>query len=322
MLRIGLLSTLLLAVALGGAGVASGAALAAGPDFSLSANPTNVSVPAGISPGSTQVTVTPIGGFTGSVAFQVSGLPAGTSASVAPNPSGASIVFTSSGSSPFSTSTVTITGTSGSLTHTVAIQLQVVPPVSDFAISADQSSVTVVAGSGVLVQDTIRTTTVTGFNGTPTFTATGLPSGVTARFQDTTPVSGGFVSALLFSAAGTATLGTATVTVTGFAGSVASNAITISLTVAASPPPDFSLSSNPGIARLLQGSTGTLAISVVASGGFTGSVAFSVSGLPNGVTPSFSPTSTATGTTLTLSAFETATAGSSTFTVTGTSGSL
>src|SRR5215469_7726725 len=261
MLRIGLLSTLVLAMALGGAGVTSGAALAAGPDFSLSANPTNVSVAAGLSPSSTQVTVTPSGGFAGSVTFQVSGLPSGTSAMVFPNSSGASVVFSSSSSVPFSSSTVTITGTSGALTHTVAIQLQVVPPVSDFAIVAEPSSVSVAAGSGVMVQSTIHATNVTGFTGIPTFTASGLPSGVTARFQDTTPVTGGFVSALLFSADSTAVPGTATITVTGFAGTLASATTTVSLTVTGPHPPDFSLAASPTSITLLQGTSGTVAVS-------------------------------------------------------------
>jgi hypothetical protein len=322
MLRIGLLSTLVLAVALGGAGVASGAALAAGPDFVLVASPQMVEVHAGTGSASTRVTVSPFGGFTGTVTFQVSGLPSGTSATVVPNSSGASIVFTASSSVPTSDTPVMVTGTSGSLTDTLFIQLQVVPPGVDFAIFADQSSVTVGAGSGTLVQDTIRTTTATGFSGIPTFTATGLPAGVTARFQDTTPVSGGFVSALLFSAASTAPRGTVPVTVTGFAASVASPPITISLTVTGPLVPDFSLSANPASTTLLQGSTGTIAISVAPSGGFTGSVGFGVSGLPNGVTASFSPTSSAAGTTLTLSAIQTATTGSSIATVTGTSGSL
>src|SRR5215831_6764447 len=190
MLRIGLLSMLVLTLALGGAGVTSVGVLAAGPDFSLSANPTNLSLPAGIRPTSTEVTVTPSGGFTGTVTFQVSGVPSGTTATVFPDSTGASIVFSSSSNVPFSTSTVTITGTSGALTHTVAIQLQVVPPVSDFGISASPSSLTIKAGSGAQVN--IFTTSVTGFNGPPTFTASGLPTGVTAMFQDTTPVSGGF----------------------------------------------------------------------------------------------------------------------------------
>jgi hypothetical protein len=59
---------------------------------------------------------------------------------------------------------------------------------------------------------------------------------------------------------------------------------------------------------------------VADTGGFTGSVAFTVSGLPSGVTAAFSPTSSATSSVLTLTASSTATTGAFTITVTGTSG--
>ncbi|HEY7201625.1 MAG TPA: hypothetical protein VIC57_15495, partial [Candidatus Dormibacteraeota bacterium] len=181
MLRIGLLCTLVLAVALGGAGAAPGVALADGPDFSLSADPTTVFVPAGISPSSAQVTVTPTGGFAGIVTFQVSGLPSGTSATVVPNSTGASIVFSSLSSAPSSSSTVTVTGTSGALTHTVAIGLQVVQPVHDpvldFSLSASPTSATLLQGSvGRLA---ISVTPIDGFTGSVDFSASGLPNGVT-----------------------------------------------------------------------------------------------------------------------------------------------
>src|SRR5208282_293689 len=57
-------------------------------------------------------------------------------------------------------------------------------------------------------------------------------------------------------------------------------------------------------------------------GGFSGSVALSATGLPAGVTASFSPASTTAASTLTLTAALTAAAKVSSFTVTGTSGSL
>jgi hypothetical protein len=322
MLRIGLLSALVLAVALGGAGMTSGAALAAGPDFSLSATPVLVTLHAGTSSTTVQVTVSATGGFTGAVALQVSGEPPGTSATVVPNSGGANIVFSAPGSVPVSTSTITITGTGGGLTRSTGFTLIVVPPSVPFAIFASPSSVTVTQTPGTLAGTMITGTNVIGFNGIPTFTATGLPSGVTARFQDTTPVGQGFFSELLFSAASTAVPGNATITVTGFAGSVASPPITIALTVTGPNPPDFSLSASTANVTLLQGSSGTVAISVVPSGGFTGSVAFTAGGLPNGVTASFNPTSSATGTTLTLSAIQTASPGTATVVVTGTSGSL
>jgi len=56
--------------------------------------------------------------------------------------------------------------------------------------------------------------------------------------------------------------------------------------------------------------------------GFSGSVSLSASGLPAGVTASFSPSSTTTTSTLTLTASSTATTGTATVTITGTSGSL
>src|SRR5262249_8029344 len=69
--------------------------------------------------------------------------------------------------------------------------------------------------------------------------------------------------------------------------------------------------------------TSTLTVTPSPSG-FSGTVTFSASGLPTGVTASFSPTSVASSgtSTLTLSAASTASAGSATVTVTGTSGSL
>jgi hypothetical protein len=72
------------------------------------------------------------------------------------------------------------------------------------------------------------------------------------------------------------------------------------------------------------GSSATDGVTVAAAGGFTGTVSFSVSGLPTGVTASFSPASVATSgkTTLTLTPGSgTASLQSTTLTITGTSGS-
>ncbi|WP_338285290.1 LamG-like jellyroll fold domain-containing protein [Luteolibacter sp. LG18] len=71
-----------------------------------------------------------------------------------------------------------------------------------------------------------------------------------------------------------------------------------------------------------QGGSGSYTINVAPTGGFTGSVTFTASGLPTGVTASFSPASSTTTTTLTLTANATATTGTKDITVTGTSGSL
>ncbi|MBU6198231.1 MAG: PKD domain-containing protein [Xanthomonadaceae bacterium] len=88
------------------------------------------------------------------------------------------------------------------------------------------------------------------------------------------------------------------------------------------PAPDFSIAAAPASLGIAQGASGTSTVTVSPQNGFGGSVALSASGLPSGVTASFSPASTAGSSTLTLSASATAATGTSTMTITGTSGSL
>ena len=87
--------------------------------------------------------------------------------------------------------------------------------------------------------------------------------------------------------------------------------------------PDFSLSANPGSVSTAQGATGTSTVAVAGTGGFSGSVALSVSGVPSGATSSLSVASVAAGGSATLSlSAGTAAAGTYAVTVTGTSGAL
>src|SRR5437879_310501 len=53
-------------------------------------------------------------------------------------------------------------------------------------------------------------------------------------------------------------------------------------------PPDFGLSTSPGTLTIAQGSNGSSTITVAPQNGFTGNVNLAASGLPNGVTASFS----------------------------------
>jgi F5/8 type C domain/Domain of unknown function (DUF1929)/Glyoxal oxidase N-terminus len=98
------------------------------PDFSLSATPSTRSVVAG---GSTTytVTVTPSGGFNGTVGFSASGLPAGAAASFSPptvSGSGSTTMTVTTGSTtPAGSYTLTITGSSGSLSHQSTVTLTV-----------------------------------------------------------------------------------------------------------------------------------------------------------------------------------------------------
>jgi hypothetical protein len=96
------------------------------PDFSLSASPSSVSVVQGNTATST-ISVTDVGGFTGSVTLSASGLPSGVTASFGTNPTTSTSVltFTASSTATLGAATVTVTGTSGTLTHTTTISLTV-----------------------------------------------------------------------------------------------------------------------------------------------------------------------------------------------------
>jgi hypothetical protein len=96
------------------------------PDFSLSG--TNATVVQGAT-GTSTITVTGTGGFTGSVALSVMGLPTGVTASFNPatTTTTSTLTFTAATTAAAATTNVTITGVSGSLTHTTSVALTVSP---------------------------------------------------------------------------------------------------------------------------------------------------------------------------------------------------
>ncbi|HZD95286.1 MAG TPA: hypothetical protein VE133_13585 [Candidatus Sulfotelmatobacter sp.] len=90
--------------------------------------------------------------------------------------------------------------------------------------------------------------------------------------------------------------------------------------------PDFALSASPTSVSVTQGGTKTSSISTTVSGDFNSALSLSASGLPAGVTASFSPASIAApgsgSSTVTFSAGSTATVGTSTITINATGGGL
>ena len=89
-----------------------------------------------------------------------------------------------------------------------------------------------------------------------------------------------------------------------------------------STTPDFTVADSPSSTTLAPGGTATINVTTSAVNGSTQSITLSVSGLPSGVTGSFSPATVTAGgsSTLTLTASSTA-SGSGMATITGTSGS-
>jgi hypothetical protein len=255
--------------------------------FTLGASPSTLPVAQGSS-GVSTITVTDVGGFTGAVTLSASGLPSGVTAGFATNPTAGSSVLTLTASSTAATgpATVTITGNVPSVcglpcqipNATTTINLTVNPP-PGFTLSASPDTVTILQGiiTGTS-SSTITVTDVGGFTGAPALAASGLPSGVTASFG-TNPTDGS--STLTLVASATATLGQATVTITGTAPQcpavscpLISASSTIALTVSAPPPtPGFTISALPSSLTVTAGNGGASTITVTPSGGFTGSVA-------------------------------------------------
>ncbi len=189
-----------------------------------------------------------------------------------------------------------------------------------FSISASPTSVSVVRGSNGT--STITTSVSGGFDSAITLSATGQPTGVTVGFG-TNPIAapGSGTSLMTMTVASTTTTGTYTITVTGTGGGI-THSTTVSLTVTAAVSGNFTLSASPTSLTVDRSASGTTKITITPSGGFTGSVTFTASGLGSGVTASFSPNPGTTTSTLTLKASSTATTGTNTVTITGTSGSL
>jgi len=188
------------------------------PDFSLSASPSSQTVTQGDSTVYT-ATVTPSGGFSGTVTFSASGLPAGAGASFNPASvagSGSStMTVTTSGATPPGSYTLTITGTSGSLVHSTTVTLVVASATADFSLSATPSSRTIVRRGSTTY--TVTVTPSGAFAGAVSFSVSGLTGGATASFNPTSVNTSG--SSTMTVNAGNKT-GTFTLTITGTSGSL------------------------------------------------------------------------------------------------------
>lgn len=260
----------------------------------------------------TAVYLSPVNGFNGAVNLSVSGLPSGVTASFSPNPTTSyynQLTFKAGSTVPVGQYPLTITGTSGSVTQTTTMTLTVGAP--SFTIYA-ASSPTI--GQGSTDTGYVYIQAQNGFSGNVNLSISGLPSGVTATFS-TNPTT--YSSAIQFTVASTAAVGSSTLTITGTSGAQ-TQTTTMTLMVAA---PTFTLY-GPYSVNLNQGATATSSVSVSPQYGFTGNVSMSASGLPSGVTATFSPNPTTGSSTVTLSATSTAAPGIATFTITGTSGSI
>ncbi len=168
---------------------------------------------------------------------------------------------------------------------------------------------------------TVKTAT-TGLTSAVALTVSGMPTGVTATFSPATIASPGSGSATLnLAATSAATPGVYTLTVTGTAGSQTAKS-SFSLTVLA---PAFGLAVPTAALGMQNGQTITATVAVTPQNGFNGTITLGTTGLPTGVTATFSPAtlsgSKAATSVMTIVAAKTAKGGFFNYNVTAISGS-
>jgi len=244
----------------------------------------------------------------------VTGYQVSRGATIAGNVSG--LTFTDTGltaNTTYSYSVRALDASGKQSAATAAVNATTAQVTQDYTVGVSPGSLSLARGG---TASTTIAITRTNFTGAVSFTATGLPAGVTVAFSPSTATTGNSVTAT-FTASSTATLGAATVTITGTSGAV-TRTTSVSLTVTAGS--DFTITA-PGPASVARGGTASSTIAINRTS-FTGAVSFSASGLPGGVTVAFNPPTATTGNsvTATFTASSTATLGTANVTITGTSG--
>ncbi len=305
-------------------------------DFSITVNPSSISVQQGQSK-TAVVIVSAIGGFNAEVGLSTSpGLPPGIQISFSSNPitpgsSTMSIIALSSAIT--GTFPLQIIGTSGSLSHSTAFTLTISQGAqASFSLSTSYPSITV--GQGRSTTAIIILTSIGGFLSSVNTTTTWVgptPSGVTVSGPGTlTPPPGGSTSGpLIISATSSPTLGTYLLSVIGTSGTL-SYSLTLTVTITQGAIADFSVGTEPTVVSLGQGTSGTSIITVQSQDGFDSPVALSASwqgSAPSGVTlnlpsPVTPPPYAAVTSTLTVTAAPQSSVGAYTLAVSGTQGPL
>ena len=308
-----------------------------GPGIQLAVAPAAVSISAS-GTATIAVTAIPVGGLT---------VASGAAGSTLSLPSGVPKGITAQWSVPRVTAagtvawTLTVTGSSSAVGGTSTLGLAArVTAKSGAAYAASQSflltvtlpppvlTVTVGSSPVPMVQGSTATVAVAlasnePLNGPVTLSAGGLPPGVSASWSSD-PVTmngeaGGSMLTLL--AQKTASLGTATFTVTATGGgSTASRQVTVQVGQA----PGVQLTLGTTVLAMKHTGTASLSAAVATVGGLSGSVVLAVGGLPGGVTGSFGRVSSQVGgsenATLTLTGSSAARTGTTGVTVSATIG--
>jgi hypothetical protein len=287
-------------------------ARAASPDFTISASPTSATIERG-GTAVYRIHVGAVNGFTGTVTLTDTDpypktVPFFTDLSgndifspVTVNGSGDLLfkVFSNGHQTPVETQTLTVTGTSGSLTHSVGVSLSVTFD-PDFELFSTPFTQTVKPGGSTVYQLQVKPFPV--FSNPVSLSVTGLPANASATITPATVNPGGSATMDVHTTAQTpagsfspSLVGTApTVSPTGVNTTITH---TLALTLEVLPPnSDFSISVSPTAQTISTslGENAVYAVHVTAKNGFIGTVVFTATGAPDNTLAFFSPDSVTT----------------------------
>lgn len=204
------------------------------PAFSVSSSVSSSGMIQGTSLTS-MITILPQPGFSGNVTLAASGLPSGVTASFSQNPTSGNSLLTiaTSASATIGSANIVITGTSGTVSASTMINIQIVAPSPSFTVGVNPASMILAQGqSGSSLVSVIGKN---GFSASLNLSVYGLPSGVVASFSPN-PTTG--TSVLMLTANSSAVVGTYNLIVAGTQGPgwvTESTTLVVTLT----PPPGF-----------------------------------------------------------------------------------
>ena len=318
------------------------AAACPGPEFTVTANPSSLTINPGAT-GTSTIALTSLYGFSGTVSLSTSPSPLcpspncstwsinPTSVTLPPNGTAASTLTITAGTSsptPGNGVNVTVSGTSGNLTRSAIVKFTT-SSTPDFTLSAYPNPQTTQPGATATY--TLLVTSINGFSGTVSLQTPLVPCSTYCWNVNPTvvnvPAGGNATSILIITTTTGIKPGNYQFTVFGFSGGL-SHQVTAYFNVVSSTP-DFSITANPASLQVQTGTTGTSTVAVTSLHGFAGNVSLRVPPSPmcpactswaiNPWTVTLSSNETATST-LTIYAGGNPTSGS--VTVNATSGNL
>src|SRR5438445_4368051 len=267
-----------------------------------------------------QVTFPPTTGLLFTAIYNVTGTTSGA-------PIGYQTGCSSSSVSGTTTCVVIANGSTSPVPETVQTAIFSTNTTPDFVMTASPGAITIAAGSSGT--SFISVTSSNGFSGTVGLNTTVVTGNLTISFNPATVTIGAgqtATSTITISALTSIPPGIYSVSIAGLSGSLF-HSVAVSVTVNASPRPDFSLTVSPSSLNVAQGTSATSTATLTSLNGFIGTVSLSVT-VPAGLTASLTSavvtlSSGGTGTSvLTISTMSSTPLGTFTVILTGSNGSL